>query len=427
MASTGALLVLTLALAVSSHENGAHDHSVGEHHHHDHEHIHLHDGHHHHHHAHGGQAPPAHTRVHTHAEPEAPEEWTTSQAWTHALAGVVAVTLGGNAAILLVMRWSVIPHSMLRVMLGFAVGGLLGDAFLHIIPHVHGHEEHTFHEEHSHDLSFGMSILAGIVSFFVIERLLQALTGDVGGEHSHGGGGADSDKKHDDDDGQHDDHHSSTTPSRRAAALAPRRSARLRKRAVSVSGADALAAAAPPAAAPAARARAAGDVKRGALDWLRGIKSAALLNIAADTVHNFTDGLALGAAFVHSKQLGVSTTLAVLLHEVPHEVGDFAILLSQGFSRRSAFLVQFVSAVGALAGCVAGLVLSGPGAGAGAGAEAESPKWVLGVTCGGFIYIACVSVLPQLVQGEARLWQTIAETAAIGLGIGLMVLVTWFE
>ena len=125
---------------------------------------------------------------------------------------------------------------------------------------------------------------------------------------------------------------------------------------------------------------------------------------------------------MHSKQLGVSTTLAVLLHEVPHELGDFAILLSQGFSRRSAFLTQFVSAIGALAGCVAGLVLSGAGAGAG-----ESPKWVLGVTGGGFIYIACVSVLPQLVQGEARLWQTVAETAAIGLGIALMVLVTWFE
>ena len=73
-----------------------------------------------------------------------------------------------------------------------------------------------------------------------------------------------------------------------------------------------------------------------------------MLNIAADTVHNFTDGLALGAAFVHSRKLGLSTTLAVLLHEVPHEVGDFAILLSQGFTPKSALLTQFVSGMNTL-------------------------------------------------------------------------------
>ena len=77
------------------------------------------------------------------------------------------------------------------------------------------------------------------------------------------------------------------------------------------------------------------------------VQPGAILNLIADAAHNFTDGLAIAAAFSSSEALGVSTTLAVFFHEIPHEVGDFAVLMSQGFSKRAAFLAQFARVLGA--------------------------------------------------------------------------------
>lgn len=64
------------------------------------------------------------------------------------------------------------------------------------------------------------------------------------------------------------------------------------------------------------------------------IKVAGYLNLAADFTHNFTDGLAIGASFLVSRNLGIITTLTILLHEVPHEIGDFAILVQSGCNKR---------------------------------------------------------------------------------------------
>lgn len=64
------------------------------------------------------------------------------------------------------------------------------------------------------------------------------------------------------------------------------------------------------------------------------IKIAGYLNLAADFTHNFTDGLAVGASFLAGNTIGVVTTLTVLLHEVPHEIGDFAILVQSGCTKR---------------------------------------------------------------------------------------------
>ena len=64
------------------------------------------------------------------------------------------------------------------------------------------------------------------------------------------------------------------------------------------------------------------------------IKVAGYLNLAADFTHNFTDGLAIGASFLVSQNLGIITTLTILLHEVPHEIGDFAILVQSGCNKR---------------------------------------------------------------------------------------------
>lgn len=70
------------------------------------------------------------------------------------------------------------------------------------------------------------------------------------------------------------------------------------------------------------------------------IKVAGYLNLAADAAHNFTDGLAIGASFLAGRNIGIITTITIFLHEIPHEIGDFAILVKSGCTKRK---VQYIS------------------------------------------------------------------------------------
>ena len=112
------------------------------------------------------------------------------------------------------------------------------------------------------------------------------------------------------------------------------------------------------------------------------------------------------------------TTLTILLHEVPHEIGDFAILVQSGYPKRKAMCLQLLTAVGAIAGTICGLLAEGIGTAATA--------WILPFTAGGFIYIATVSVIPDLLQDTAP-WQSIKEVFAIFVGVGMMVLIAYIE
>ena len=142
---------------------------------------------------------------------------------------------------------------------------------------------------------------------------------------------------------------------------------------------------------------------------------AGYLNLAADAAHNFTDGMMLGAAFLTSHKVGVCTTLAVLCHEVPHEVGDVAILMQAGFSKWRAISCQLCTALAALMGTLVALATG-----------VEEAPLLLNFTAGGFIYVATVSVIPCLLT-ETSLGRTIAEVGAFSLGVGAMVLVTLLE
>ena len=87
------------------------------------------------------------------------------------------------------------------------------------------------------------------------------------------------------------------------------------------------------------------------------INVAGYLNLAADCFHNFTDGLAVGASFLAGDSIGLTTTLTILFHEVPHEIGDFAILIQSGVPRGKAIALQLLTAVGAVTGCAVSLIL----------------------------------------------------------------------
>ena len=134
---------------------------------------------------------------------------------------------------------------------------------------------------------------------------------------------------------------------------------------------------------------------------------AAWLNLAADFAHNFTDGLAIGASFLAGQSIGVITTLTILLHEgknykvqnqfvefsflVPHEIGDFAILVQSGATKERAMMLQLVTAMGAMMGTVVGLLLGG---------TFGAVSIILPFTAGGFIYIATVGVIPEILANE---------------------------
>ena len=139
---------------------------------------------------------------------------------------------------------------------------------------------------------------------------------------------------------------------------------------------------------------------------------AGYLNLAADAAHNFTDGLMLGANFLSGPRQGLSATLAILFHEVPHEVGDVAILMQAGFSKWAAIRAQLSTALGALLGTLVGLA-----------AGRTNSALLQCFTAGGFIYVATVDVLPVAADASARPSSRRSSSLAMGSGIYLMYLV----
>lgn len=149
----------------------------------------------------------------------------------------------------------------------------------------------------------------------------------------------------------------------------------------------------------------------------------------------------MSASFYASPTIGATTTVAVFFHEIPHEVGDFALLIQSGFSKRAAMGAQFVTALGALLGTLIGIAvqeLGGAGGGTGVpmggGLWGTSLSWgdmLLPFTAGTFLYVGTVSVIPELLQTgpnkAQELRQTLVQFAAIAVGAGIMLLISWHD
>ena len=112
------------------------------------------------------------------------------------------------------------------------------------------------------------------------------------------------------------------------------------------------------------------------------------MNLIGDGVHNFLDGLVLAAAFTVDLRLGLATTVAVVLHEIPQELGDFAVLLRSGMSRRRALGWNAATALTSFAGAALFLVLPFP--------VETLERWAIPLTAGGFLYIAAADLVPEL-------------------------------
>ncbi|VDN13262.1 unnamed protein product [Dibothriocephalus latus] len=398
---------------------------------------------------------------HSHSHSRVPSDTSghvsSQQIWRDTIGSVLTISILPAVALWAIPDLSKRPN-LLKILLGFAAGGLLGDAFLHLIPHaLEPHSNSGGDEAHSHDKEHGHShlsehttvplwVIGGIFSFLCIDKLLRFLNGGSSHKHSHtlnastkpsgakeqnhtekqkSVSGDEKSKKKKKSNGSKKEEQANNSDKKTSAKNKPTTELKDLKEERQNSVAKQP------------------KKKKGS----SGLQAAGYLNLAADFTHNFTDGIAIAGSFLAGRNVGWVTSLTVLIHELPHEVGDYAILIQSGCGAYKAMLLQLITALGALLGASLSLIMAGVGVDTsllGFGPTVLSPELfvtrLLPLTAGGFIYIALASVIPQLLSsnGESaslqakpnmsrRFAQSCAELGALFLGVFLMVLITVFE
>lgn len=135
------------------------------------------------------------------------------------------------------------------------------------------------------------------------------------------------------------------------------------------------------------------------------------LNLAGDSIHNFVDGLIIAASFLVDPALGFVTTAVVVLHEVPQELGEFAVLIYGGFTRRRAIWLNLLTAVTAVAGGLAGYFFS---------RSVQDLQFALiAFAAGGFVYIALADLVPEL-HKRRRAAESLAQFVLMLAGVGIL-------
>ncbi|XP_052092980.1 zinc transporter ZIP4-like isoform X4 [Mytilus californianus] len=249
-------------------------------------------------------------------------------------------------------------RAVMNLFLGLAIGTLTTDALLHLLPTafgLHGHSE----EEHAHGdafmekyIGFGLAALAGIYGFYLLELVMSFYRKNPTSAHGHShlqyeldlnipnGNGHVTESKRDLYNSQNDMNNSIQFETEFSD---------------------------------------------------KGVSSLSLMVLIGDGIHNFADGLAIGAAFTQGNAVGIATSITVFCHELPHELGDFAILLKSGLSVKKAMLLNFLSALTAFVGLYVGLAVS---------TDESIRQWIFAVTGGLFLYISLVDMLPELINGH---------------------------
>jgi len=140
--------------------------------------------------------------------------------------------------------------------------------------------------------------------------------------------------------------------------------------------------------------------------------------LVGDSAHNLIDGMIIAASFLVSVPVGVATTIAVVFHEIPHEIGNFGSLVYGGFSKNKALMYNFLSALTAIAGAIIVLMINFD--------IGRITEFLIPFAAGGFIYVASSDLIPELhkqTEGKKSIWQFVIFV----LGIGLMLALLLFE
>ncbi|KAF7661837.1 hypothetical protein LDENG_00252550 [Lucifuga dentata] len=301
--------------------------------------------------------------------------------WFLSLVGSVVVGLSGVFPLLVIpieagaALKTEVGCQKLKQLLSFAIGGLLGDVFLHLLP-----EAWTLSgcsaDKRSRYMTQGLWVIVGLLSFLLLEKMFP------------------------DQDSCEDP---ASSPDKHFSGKTQPNSGFSEKAATSFRNGH----------------HAESQKRRKPQSLPEGsekIKTSGYLNLLANCIDNFTHGLAVAGSFLVSKKVGFLTTFAILLHEIPHEVGDFAILLRAGFDRWSAACMQISTAlVGILGACFA--LCAQPPKGT------ENATWILPFTSGGFLYIALVNVVPDLLD-ESNLRHSLLQILLIFCGVAVMALLS---
>ncbi|MFZ2039009.1 MAG: ZIP family metal transporter [Minisyncoccia bacterium] len=140
--------------------------------------------------------------------------------------------------------------------------------------------------------------------------------------------------------------------------------------------------------------------------------------LVGDGVHNFIDGIIIAASFLVSVEVGIATTIAVTLHEIPQEVGHFAVLIHSGFSKLKALLYNLISALTSILGAILTLFWA---------TQTETlVPYFIAIAAGGFIYIAGSDLVPQL-HKQSKVGESLIQLISILVGVGIMLLLLLLE
>ena len=301
-------------------------------------------------------------------------------------------------------------------MVAFAVGGLLGDTLFHLLPEIFLGEAEPDHARFilvnpNKNLLLGVAIMVGFLTFVAMDKGLRIATGGEGHTHDH---------SHKNEEPSPEKHATATSSS---AAPEPQPDSLKSRKPTKTDTSPSS------------------NVSQPASQASTSIRLSAYLNLIADFTHNITDGLALSSSFYASPTLGATTTVAVFFHEIPHEVGDFALLIQSGFSKRMAMGAQFITALGAFLGTVLGILVQEMGSGRNDGAvegkiESFGAEGLAGTglgwgdlllpfTAGTFLYVGTVAVIPELLETGPNKGQELRKTGmqffAMALGAGIML------
>ena len=141
----------------------------------------------------------------------------------------------------------------------------------------------------------------------------------------------------------------------------------------------------------------------------------ATLNLVSDALHNLIDGVLIASTYLVSIPLGLTTSVAIILHEIPQEIGDFGILVHSGMTIRRALIFNFLSASVALVGAAIVIVV-GPSIG-------DMTQAMIPITAGGFLYIAGSDLIPEL-QHDVKLSNSLGQFVCIILGVAVMAVLS---